>query len=89
MNKIQKKKTEIGCGIQYMLVNYSFSNRLDSLFGDFYEAPLANNSIRCRQVQVMEASFGVKKKSIGTLCHPLFGDFIYIIFIYFKSFLLP
>ena len=38
--------------------------------------PLANNSIKCNSILVLEASFGDTRWLVGTLSPPLFGDFI-------------
>lgn len=45
------------------------------------ETTLANNSIKCNQILVLEASFDEKRWPVWALS-PLFGNFRYISFIY-------
>ena len=58
------------------------------LLGDFHGIPLFNNSVECKPVPVLEDSFGDKRWPVGTLSPSLFGDFIWLTFIYFRKFLL-
>ena len=39
------------------------------LFGDIHGTPLANNSIECKPVLLLEPSFGDKRWSVGLHCH--------------------
>lgn len=46
------------------------------LFGNYHGTVLANNSIRCNSILVLEASFVDKREPDGNLSPSLFGDFI-------------
>lgn len=71
----------IGIAIGLWRATYSFGSKSDGL-GIPMESPLANNSITCNPIAVLEASFGDNWWPAGALYVLLFDDFIEIPFIY-------
>lgn len=71
----------LAMGLHYPFVK---SNLLPwpSLLWYFHGKTLANGSIGCNPVSVLEGPFVNRKQPVGTLFYPLFGEFINIVLQY-------